>query len=244
MALSKSDNSSNELARWIKFWNVTDGRDKISKVLQYSSRGFAWAVSDANKNTQFKLLALSQSCADARKIFRLGKFVNEYIKIKELLSTTPSNDNNEAFGHLMNLGCRASYFAYWVFDALFILTKIKVLQGDTKRHSDKSFLFWFFGIIFSLIYNLHNLRLVVLREHQLRSQEISSKVTEELDRIHTKRKTYYLNLIRDFGDLITSSNGIRIPHRVIGRGFSDGLIGLGGTISALIVCYQQYPARR
>lgn len=77
--------------------------------------------------------------------------------------------------------------------------------------------------------------------------ESSGALTQE--EIKKKQKDFelrkfnqYLNVIKFSGDSITSTSMLGWDQQFLGVQFNDGLIGLGGLTSALIACYNTYPA--
>jgi hypothetical protein len=61
---------------------------------------------------------------NARKLFRLLKFFNEYVSIKKYLAS----DNPTIDKYLYTI-TRFSFLLYWVFDNISILIKIKLIEG-------------------------------------------------------------------------------------------------------------------
>ena len=59
-----------------------EGRDKITKILQYGSRLTAWYYlhQDPNHSVGLQCHHLFKASQQARKAFRLGKSINEYKK--------------------------------------------------------------------------------------------------------------------------------------------------------------------
>jgi hypothetical protein len=53
-----------------------------------------------------------------------------------------------------------------------------------------------------------------------------------------------LTIIKSLGDNITASSLLGWPKKFFNFEFNDGAIGLGGLTSALISCYNAYPARK
>ena len=53
-----------------------------------------------------------------------------------------------------------------------------------------------------------------------------------------------LNLSKTLGDLIAATQAVGIPKAVIGKEFNDGMVGLGGLLSACITCYQLFPEKK
>ena len=76
------------------FLNNKEGRDKVCKFIQYFSRFMMHVVRQKNASISSKFESLYENMKDARKLFRLLKWVNEYQKIADYLELTdPSWDN-------------------------------------------------------------------------------------------------------------------------------------------------------
>ena len=79
-----------EMKYWIALSLTLDGRDKITKVLQYSSRFLAWwFLSKARGSRSFhghgkRFTNFYKSLGKSRKAFRLGRSINEIQKISSL----------------------------------------------------------------------------------------------------------------------------------------------------------------
>mmetsp|Transcript_24743 Transcript_24743/g.54302 ORF Transcript_24743/g.54302 Transcript_24743/m.54302 type:complete len:456 (+) Transcript_24743:324-1691(+) len=79
-----------ELKYWIALSLTLDGRDKITKVLQYVSRLLSWwllsrANSDGTSRAHGKRFAsLYKTLGKSRKAFRLGRSINEIHKISSM----------------------------------------------------------------------------------------------------------------------------------------------------------------
>ena len=67
---------------WIALALTLDGRDKITKVLQYLARFLTWWLARNPSAERFK--ALKESLTTCRKSFRLGRSFIEFRKIQEL----------------------------------------------------------------------------------------------------------------------------------------------------------------
>lgn len=126
-----------------------------------------------------------------------------FITIENILCSDPS--------HMFSIiyECKLSRMLNYLFCATNSLPLIPSIYiesfiGDTKRFAEKSFLFWFLGILFTLVLNFHLLRNVAIRECFLKSQEMNYKIAEELERLRVQRKTYYLNIVKDCGKFINS----------------------------------------
>jgi len=69
------------------------------------------------------------------------------------------------------------------------------------------------------------------------NQEITQK---KLAKLGSDKKDQYLNIVKNLGDLITASQGSNIFPKLTGKTFTDGWIGAGGFVSAVITSYQLY----
>lgn len=116
---------------------------------------------------------------------------------------------------------------YWLFDMLAILSKIKFINLDTKYHTHKAFLGWFIGNVFMLVKLLLDLNALLKKKQTQDPNKPDPALEHKIFRV-------YLNVIGRIGDLIPSSNGIELPHKLFGRGFSDGVVGVGGFVSSVV----------
>jgi len=69
------------LASWVKLALTLDGRDKITKVCQYSARMLAWWYMGSHQAKRFQ--SMQASLNTSRKAFRLGRSLIEVQKIRE-----------------------------------------------------------------------------------------------------------------------------------------------------------------
>lgn len=59
----------------------------------------------------------------ARKLFRLFKTFNEYVKVKGFLA----NKEMPQFDRVLSILARVAFGFYWIFDNLAVLTKVKFI---------------------------------------------------------------------------------------------------------------------
>jgi hypothetical protein len=62
--------------------------------------------------------------------------------------------------------------------------------------------------------------------------------------INKKKLENTLNLLKNLGDTVTASQALSLPKKLFGFDFNDGQVGFGGLLSAVITCYQLYPAKK
>ena len=98
--------------------------------------------------------------SNARKLFRMLKFLIEYKNIRALLGKA---ENMKLHKFILALIPRVAYFFYWFLDTIIVMIKIKVLRNwDAKSITHKWALLWtianFTGILGALVelYELAN----------------------------------------------------------------------------------------
>ncbi len=62
--------------------------------------------------------------------------------------------------------------------------------------------------------------------------------------INKRKLENTLNLLKNLGDTVTASQALSLPKKVLGFDFTDGQVGFGGLLSAVITCYQLYPDKK
>lgn len=166
---------------------------------------------------------------DGRKIFRIGKGLNE---LQWLIKTLSSKEFKPTLPALLEVASKISYFFYWLFDNTSILAAIKLINLDKTRQTKIAMLGWFLGTLFSLLKLIQELSVLL------------SKKSKEEGKSNTKKIfNTYLNIISKIGDLLPSAQGIELPHRILGRGFSEVSVGCGGFIAGLIALYNAWTAK-
>ena len=91
--------------------------------------------------------------SNARKLFRVLKFLIEYKKINAILEKA---NTIVIYKLVLQLLQRFAFFFYWMFDTLIVLNKIKVINGlDAKWLTHKWASLWtvanFSGILQAII---------------------------------------------------------------------------------------------
>ena len=86
--------------------------------------------------------------ADARKLFRLFKWINEYQKTMDFLEAPPADWDEKDL--ILNILTRVSFSGFWIFDNLFILSKLKVIRRNPDGFKNPAMFFWWLGLLFNL----------------------------------------------------------------------------------------------
>ena len=225
-----------DLNRTISWINKTEGRDKFCKIIQYGSRFLKYNLTDKQLAARFSGLFVGMR--DARKLFRLFKSINEAHKILEILNKGSTDEIDVA----LNILNRLAFLLYWVFDNIAILGTIKFLTTDSKKFTKYGSFFWFWALIFSLVQSVRKLNDLNKKERNDRraDPENQEATQKKLAKTASEKKDQYLNIIKNLGDLITASQGSDIFPKLTGKTFTDGWIGAGGFVSAVITSYQLY----
>ncbi|KAL4493142.1 hypothetical protein ABPG72_003227 [Tetrahymena utriculariae] len=230
--------------RTIAWINKTEGRDKFCKAIQYASRFLKWHFTNTeNKELATRFNGLFNGMKDARKLFRLFKTINEIQKIQELLNKKDNDEINKA----LNILVRAFFGLYWYFDNLVILKSVNFIKGDPKPDNKKGSTCWLIALLLSIAQNIRNLLKNFTEELNLSKQvfenqveQENSKLNDQISKIRKQRVDIYLSIIKNLGDTITAGQASNLWPTLLNKNASDGLIGLGGFVSAVITSYQLY----
>jgi peroxin-11B len=190
--------------------------------------------------------------ANARKLFRLFKSLLEYKKINEILGKADTMPMHKL---LLTIIPRIAFFFFWLFDHLVILSKIKVINSvDSIWVTHKWALCWFVANTVTIIASIVDLVELAKEEAKLIAQKRfqqsngTSKTTDEIRQkekdLQLKQLNAKLNIIKSLGDNVTATSLLGWPKKFFNFEFNDGAIGLGGLTSAVIACYNAYPASK
>lgn len=150
-------------------------------------------------------------------LFRLLKSITEYEKLMDILGN-PGSDELTTFLNIIN---HLSYFMFWIFDNLYILTLMKFLKKDKNFLLKVASYFWLSALISLFFANLrkyHNLK---------KNNENQGKID------------CFFNMGRSIGDLPTVLNNSGILQKIgLKENLNEGIIGISGFFSALMSSIQ------
>jgi hypothetical protein len=173
---------------------------------------------------------------DSRKMFRLFKSINEAHTIRDkILKDLVWQPNKTPV--IFEILSRFGFFFYWIFDNLQILSSIKFINGNPASLLKSASLCWFIAIIFGLAKNIYDLLELLKEKSKVVDITSGEKSNPKLDFMILKT---LIDIVGKIGDLIVASNGIELPHKILGKGFNDGIIGLGGLIASLVSLWNIY----
>ncbi|CEG35739.1 peroxisomal biogenesis factor 11 domain-containing protein [Plasmopara halstedii] len=225
-----------------------EGRDKLSKILQYGSRALAFYILSADPKSDVgqRLHALYQVMQQSRKAFRLGKSITYYKKLQILSCNKSLNETQRYLQFVQNFGM----LGYFLTDNVAFASKAKVLRFDANEVARRGGIMWFTANIAGFYNALDSLNADMEKEKCVRdiliSEEDSARIEmlqNQLETIQKDRFKKWLAVLKVTCDLIVSSNtsGVRLAERITGTKLHDGIIGSLGCVSAAIVLYTSWP---
>lgn len=114
----------------IALFNQTEGRDKFCKMIQYGSRIIKYNAEGNNETIHNSFNALFSNMSNARKLFRLFKYFNEWVKAKQIMK----DEKMPQFDKILSLATRLAFAFYWWFDNLVVGCKIKFFTSMDLKH--------------------------------------------------------------------------------------------------------------
>ena len=136
---------------------------------------------------------------------------------------------------------KLGFFFYWIFDNIQILASIKFLNADANYHLKMASTSWVIGLIFGLAKNVWDL----MQLFNQKSKEIQLEITDEKSKRSDSKINFLIlktltEISGKFGDLLGALNGSGIPQTLFGKGFSDGLVGMGGLWASIVSLWVAY----
>lgn len=241
----------------IAFGNKTEGRDKFTKAIQYSAKLIAWILSDIDKNnykkfydlwSKNKFLNYLVMARDSRKIFRLFKSIQEIKNINDKFKDLLWKSDKTPI--VLEIMSRIFYLVYWIMDNLVLLSSIKIVNSNKIKIFSKIAHFgWTIGICWGLLKHLYELLKLItnLNKNQSENEIVNSENEKEIHysltnlhftTYHNNKKNEFLKILIEIvgkiGDLIPATSGCDLDYKIIGYNFSDGMVGVGGLLSAIV----------
>lgn len=129
-----------------------------------------------NEVLKVAFAGLLENMSVARKLFRLFKTLNEYVKMKGIM-----NQDMEVLDKTLAMLARFGFAFYWIFDNLAVLIKVKFIQNmDLKPMARKAAKAWLFGLVFSILSALRAMMKTAERRSKLMIERSRAK-TEQFD---------------------------------------------------------------
>jgi len=224
-----------ELRRFNDFLNSLGGRDKFSKLLQFTSKLLSYhLVVGQHVDLSKRFNDLAADLSQCRKGFRLFKSLNEADKFFEALES-----KKDLLLKMMKLAMAILYAVFWYYDAKAYLAKAKFLPNAVPSALNiTAGRWWFAALIFQIF-------IEVVLIHRLYDKRRKEK-DEDDDVTQTNMELFekHLSMITLLGDFIVCVNQAQYDKALLGRPFHEGFVIASGFISSVIGVYQAYPNRK
>lgn len=227
------------LAKTAKYIESLKGRDKITKIVQYGSRAIKHYLlaSDPKSDWGQRFDGLASATGTGRKLFRMGKTLNEIETLKGLLK---KGDEGNTTKYVLSLVKTVSFGTYWFLDNISFLIRAKFSKADKKQIGLYGGYAWFLANISALLITvldyLKASNKLTKKTSELRKAEGDKKDTAELVKevaeLTVKRQKATEDIIRYWCDCVVSSHAAEVPQMVGMSPLHDGQLGFLGVISA------------
>jgi peroxin-11C len=238
----------------INLLNNSSGRDKLCRIIQYSSKfvkAFFLYVAVRYKNPMLKELAdksdfIGGSMGMTRKVLRFGRPIGISYNIFKLIKTYQKRGMNpDEFDKTKNTSyvvlkviSDASLFLYFLFDHLLYFKRIGVLK-DSKliQFADYvSNLSWLIECLADILcdcIDIHLLQKRAQKEMALEPQKNYANISKE---ITDKTEAAIVDILRSIIDVPIAI------HFMNDKFLSPGFVGILGTITSYLGLYQIWPS--
>lgn len=257
---------------WISLALTLDGRDKITKVLQYATRLLAFLCE--TKVNQMRWSSLSSSLSNSRKPFRLGKTFIEVDKLNKmgiwalvlhLVGLKKEYSSKDPAWKTIGMALKTLGLAgFWAADnANFLISsgalddsrlepKERMQQNKRRKYQCMlvAYRSYFAGSVAGLFTNLRiywihktvNLALALQQYQSASTDEERSRAQLALTRTREENFGLLVALVKSCVDVMVFANNLDLFRRFFGRKLHEGVHCAGGLISAATVLYNNYPS--
>ncbi|GFR12778.1 peroxisomal membrane protein 11B [Trichonephila clavata] len=218
----------------IKFNNQSAGRDKLFRLLQYSSR-FIWASLE-NKTSKEDLLKqlkdLEYTLSTGRKLYRFGRGVDTlYAALSSLHLRDPALRYTITFSKI-------NMALYLLTDHIIWLGRAGLLNIDKTKWARLSYKLWLFSLVMNLSRDFYEIKQILKKlSYGGSNQVLQAKMSHPPNTIISKLNLYYkiLALHKDVViDTVKNGCDICLPLSQLGYlSISPRTVGLFGVISSV-----------
>jgi len=236
--------------KFCKYIDTIKGRDKLTKIVQYGSRAVKHYLLTADPKSEWgaRFDSLYSTTATGRKLFRMGKTLNEIETLRNVLA---KGDENDPMKYYPTVVKQFAFMSYWFFDNIGYLIRAKFSRADKKSIGLYASYGWFVGSACGLLlalYEFHRANTKLAKKigqyreaKQAAKEGASDAVTalkKEVITLGTKRMKAAEDIVRYWMDCIVAGTSAELPQRIGLTAPNDGVIGVLGAVSAAINAYQ------
>jgi len=209
----------------VKFLALTDGRDKLYKIVNYGAKFCACVCANYFPGSELVpyFHNIDVVVADARRLFRFLKFVPELQKLFSL----NERETLYYFGGILKAIGMALYF---FFNNMSWLCGHSIITGDTQKYLRWSYRGWLLSLVVTLFVDGK-------RYYEIQQQQKTEKGRKQLLELKKHQKLLQFSIIRSLANMEISAtySGFH-PYP------SDALVGLAGVFEAALGAYQIWKA--
>ena len=203
---------------------LTDGRDKLMKVVQYGSKLLLWKIFVSENNVNKRLGSLSTQFSITRKILRLGHFMEPFNDSLSIIKDPVFLDTQQ---RLAPLNCALSFINDLVDDGI-CLSKIGVMDKSwTQRLTYYSDRLWYSTIFIDIHSNIMGMLELFKKRDDEKSMELKNQISYK---IFMQQISLY-KLLADFAFCSVDVFDLQV---------SPGVQHLSGFIAALLGTFKLY----
>ncbi|KAK6970236.1 peroxisomal membrane protein 11A [Biomphalaria glabrata] len=212
----------------INFNSHTSARDKIFRLVQYSSKLILWQLTYGSPAVKGEVITrlkkLEGTIGLSRKLLRLGNFVEMAFKTIDALNTP------DVTLRVLSVISNASKVVWLFIDNMLWFGKIDVIKMDQAFWTQWSLRAWLLALATASIVSMVKLQSVHNQLHHFRKEHgRKAKLTSKLQ---IERHAARMNFWRDFCDLFIPLGGLSYV--------SPGFAALTGVISSVIGFQQEW----
>ncbi|ODV62815.1 Pex11p [Ascoidea rubescens DSM 1968] len=219
-----------------------EGKDKIARLAQYLSRYLAFYYLGQGKRNQIILFTnLRNTISIIRKYIRFFECFQYLNNINDIFRS--GNDKIDLIVKHLSVIKNFFYFFYLLFDSMFFLNLLKMLNLKRKdlrtlRHLVN--INWFMGIFSNILVNI---RRHVINHRKLQSatgigrsssEDDQLEVKKYLDRCYAERHSIRRRLLWDALDLAIVASRLNIVK------VNEGYLGLAGVLTSVLALQDIY----
>lgn len=248
-----------EIKNWVNLSTSLDGRDKITKTLQYLMRILSWYYKGSRRSEPFR--KLYTSLGSSRKAFRLGKFINELASLHELVGKNSLREDNKTCSSLTKALKALKIIGmagHWIGDNVSYLSSVGFLRGySAKKANEFASQCYFaaaclsFYLTFNDFFRAQRQLLLHKVKHDKKDEKNNFAVAPEentlaLQRCQIEQTSNALTIVKLVADIIVFGNnpGVDIFLKARGKKLHEALHCLFGLVSASAVIVNKFPGEQ
>ncbi|CAM9833966.1 unnamed protein product [Chrysoparadoxa australica] len=229
------------LKSFVEMSSTLNGRDKLTKLLQYGARFFVWYFQSISPNYPLRAKAfnLYKTTQVSRKAFRILKVLDEVVRLQVALGHSSLSHK-----HILQAIRAIAMGMFWSFDNLNYLTTTKTIKYGNMRALKGFSRCWTVGSIVLLWLGLES----VVEQHREKKKLLAGDIEqgereERLLKANAAQVKGGLTAVKGICDFLCAINihGMELPRKFTGKKWNDGIIGALGAVSAFTTIYNSWP---